>query len=104
MAFEIIVAHDLNQGIGTDNQLPWHCAEDMAYFKSLTIGNQKNAVIMGRKTWESIPEKFRPLPNRLNIVLSKNRDLIFNFFIAGIFFAFAMFAKIQIIFLFHVVY
>ena len=70
MAFEIIVAHDLNQGIGTDNKLPWH-AEDMAYFKSLTIGNNKNAVIMGRKTWDSIPEKFRPLPNRQNIVLSK---------------------------------
>ena len=78
MAFEIIVAHDLNQGIGTDNKLPWHCAEDMAYFKSLTIGNNKNAVIMGRKTWDSIPEKFRPLPNRQNIVLSKSETSFKN--------------------------
>ena len=46
----------------------------MSHFKTLTTGkNQKNAVIMGRKTWESIPEKFRPLPNRINIVLSSSQ-------------------------------
>ena len=58
VGFEIIVAHDLNQGIGLNNELPWSCPKDMAYFKSLTIGEdgQNNAVIMGRKTWESIPE------------------------------------------------
>ena len=78
MGFSIIVAHDLNRGIGINNDLPWHCPTDMAYFKALTTGdNQQNAVIMGRKTWESIPEKFRPLPNRRNIVLS-NTESDFN--------------------------
>ena len=73
--FSIVVAHDLSKGIGIDNQLPWHFPSDMAYFKSLTekasIG-KRNAVIMGRKTWESIPEQYRPLTGRFNIILSKN--------------------------------
>ena len=79
MAFDVVVAHDLNQGIGINNALPWQCKPDMAYFKSLTTGSngsQENAVIMGRKTWESIPEKFRPLPGRRNIVLSKTQPVI----------------------------
>ena len=74
MGFSVVVAHDLNNGIGNNNQLPWHCPVDMNHFKTLTTGkNQKNTVIMGRKTWESIPEKFRPLPNRTNIVLSNSQ-------------------------------
>lgn len=55
--------------IGRDNQLLWHLPEDMRHFKALTGGN---AVIMGRKTWESLPERFRPLPNRRNIVISRD--------------------------------
>ena len=74
VTLSLVVAHDENHGIGIHNSLPWHLPEDMRYFKTLTCHcespDKQNAVIMGRKTWESIPEKFRPLPNRLNIVLS----------------------------------
>ena len=73
--FHIIVAHDLNNGIGIENRIPWHLPIDMKYFKDTTTRSAKgkqNAVIMGRKTWESIPKKFRPLPGRINIVLSKS--------------------------------
>ena len=64
----IIVAHCRNRGIGINNNLPWRLAGDMAFFKKTTIGNKQNCVIMGRKTWESIPKK--PLPSRENIILS----------------------------------
>jgi len=73
--FKIVVAHDLNRGIGKNNGLPWHIKEDMRYFKKLSTETsnkkKKNVVIMGRKTYESIPEKFRPLEDRINIILSK---------------------------------
>lgn len=65
-SFSIIVAVDKKNGIGIQNKLPWHLPEDLAHFKKTTTGN---TVIMGRKTYESIG---RPLPNRRNIVLSKN--------------------------------
>jgi dihydrofolate reductase len=65
----IIVGMTKNKVIGKDNSLPWHLPEDLKNFKELTAGN---TVIMGRKTWESIPERFRPLPNRNNIVISRN--------------------------------
>ena len=64
MAFDVVVAHDLKQGIGINNSLPWHCKADMAHFKALTTdskSNKENTVIMGRKTWESIPEKVSPI-------------------------------------------
>jgi dihydrofolate reductase len=74
MNFSLVVATDLNRGIGLKGDLPWRLKGDLAYFRDLTSKtldpNKKNAVIMGRTTWDSIPEKFRPLPNRLNIVLS----------------------------------
>ncbi|MBK6677921.1 MAG: dihydrofolate reductase [Rhodocyclaceae bacterium] len=60
-----------NGVIGKGNALPWHLPEDLRRFKALTTGQ---AVIMGRKTWDSLPAKFRPLPNRLNIVVTRNRD------------------------------
>lgn len=69
MGFSIIVAIDEKGGIGKHNTLPWHIPSDLKHFKELTTGG---TVIMGRNTWESIPEKFRPLPNRLNIVLTGN--------------------------------
>jgi dihydrofolate reductase len=56
---------------GRDGGLPWHLPEDLARFRELTRGH---AVIMGRATWESLPERFRPLPGRQNIVLTRNRD------------------------------
>jgi dihydrofolate reductase/thymidylate synthase len=71
----VIVATTPKGGIGKDGALPWRLPGDMAYFKRVTLAvaddSKQNAVIMGRKTWESIPEKFRPLPGRLNVVLTK---------------------------------
>ncbi len=73
--FDIIVAVDQDNGIGKDGKLPWHLKGDLAHFKEITTSTKdptkQNAVIMGRKTWESLPEKFRPLSNRINFVLSK---------------------------------
>ncbi|WP_159622812.1 dihydrofolate reductase [Ruania rhizosphaerae] len=60
-------AHD--RVIGKDNDLPWHLPEDLRHFRESTSGD---AVVMGRKQWESLPEKFRPLPGRRNIVLTRN--------------------------------
>ena len=77
--FSLIVAIDQANGIGKDGQLPWQLPEDLKHFKKITTEvshpDHINAVIMGRKTWESIPEKYRPLPDRLNAVLSSNHDL-----------------------------
>lgn len=55
--------------IGRDGGMPWHVPEDLAHFKAVTLGA---AVVMGRRTWESFPERFRPLPGRRNIVLSRD--------------------------------
>jgi dihydrofolate reductase len=71
----IIVAASSSQlGIGLKGTLPWRLKKEMSYFKRVTTyhpDNLINVVIMGRKCWESIPSKFRPLPNRHNIVLSR---------------------------------
>jgi len=71
---DLIVALDKNNGIGKDGAIPWRIPEDLKRFAQITSTtvdpDKQNAVIMGRKTWESIPEKFRPLPNRLNLVLT----------------------------------
>jgi len=67
----IIVAVAQNRVIGKDNQLIWNIPEDMAHFKALTAGH---TVLMGRKTWESLPPRFRPLPGRRNIVVSRQAD------------------------------
>lgn len=74
---EIVVAADLDNGIGKDNSLPWRIPGDMKFFQSLTTGTgeHKNAIIVGRKTWESIPEKRRPLKDRLNIILTKQTEI-----------------------------
>ncbi|KAJ6621728.1 dihydrofolate reductase-like domain-containing protein [Mycena sp. CBHHK59/15] len=71
----IIVAATKSNGIGQNSQLPWRLAKEMAYFARVTShapAGASNAVIMGRNTWESIPAKFRPLRNRINIVVSRN--------------------------------
>jgi len=65
----IIVAASTNLVIGKNNELPWHIPSDLKRFKELTT---RKRVIMGRKCWESIPEKFRPLRNRNNIVISRD--------------------------------
>ena len=68
MQVNMIFARATNGVIGHNNQLPWHLPEDMARFKRLTSGWP---VIMGRKTWDSLPPRFRPLPNRTNIVVTR---------------------------------
>ena len=72
MKLAMIVAMDEDGCIGRGNELPWRLSSDMARFKRLTEGDGFNAVIMGRKTWESLPTSFRPLPERLNIVMSRD--------------------------------
>lgn len=69
----LIAAVAKNGVIGSNNALPWHLPEDLKHFKALTAGH---AVIMGRKTWESLPERFRPLPGRLNIVVTRTPDFV----------------------------
>ena len=68
MNIHIIWAQDINGGIGKNNSLPWHISEDLINFKKITLNN---TILMGRKTWESLPKK--PLPNRRNIVLSSKK-------------------------------
>jgi dihydrofolate reductase len=57
--------------IGADGGLPWHLPEDLRLFRALTLGS---TVVMGRRTWESLPPRFRPLPGRRNVVLSSTMD------------------------------
>lgn len=70
----MILAMDLDGCIGKDDGLPWRLREDMLRFKRLTVGEGQNAVLMGRTTWESLPEAYRPLDNRLNIVVTRNQE------------------------------
>ena len=85
----VIVASTPSGGIGKDGKLPWELPGDMAYFKEVTLRTatpaattpaggpsvaKRNAVVMGRKTWSSIPAKFRPLKGRLNVVLTSSSD------------------------------
>ncbi|KAJ6509512.1 dihydrofolate reductase-like domain-containing protein [Mycena vitilis] len=73
----IIVAATKSNGIGQNSQLPWRLSKEMAYFARATSNAPAggiNTVIMGRKTWESIPTKFRPLRNRVNIVVTRNAN------------------------------
>lgn len=68
MKFSLIVAAGSRGEIGKDNDLVWHLPEDMKFFKETTKGH---IVVMGRRNWDSIPERFRPLPGRENVVLSR---------------------------------
>lgn len=71
MIISLIAALTKNRVIGRDNGLPWHLPDDMKYFMQTT---KEHTVIMGRRNYESIPEKFRPLPNRTNIVVTRQKD------------------------------
>lgn len=71
MKISLIVAMDLERGIGKNNDLMWDLPIDMRFFKDTTKGH---VVVMGRKNFDSIPEKYRPLPGRENVVLTRNKD------------------------------
>lgn len=71
MNISIIVAVGSNRAIGKNNSLIWHLPADMKFFKEKTTGH---CIITGRKNYESIPEKFRPLSNRTNIIITRQRD------------------------------
>lgn len=76
MIVSLIAAVTKNRVIGRNNDLPWKLPDDMKYFMETTTGH---AVIMGRKNFDSLPAKFKPLKDRLNIVLTRNSDLLKNF-------------------------
>jgi dihydrofolate reductase len=90
MIISQIVARAKNGVIGRDNDLPWHLPDDMQFFKETTRGHH---ILMGRKNFESIPMKFRPLPDRVNIVVTRQQDYqpegvqVFNSIEEGIEFA-----------------
>lgn len=75
-SLNVIFAHDLEMGFGKKHTLPWRIPEDMAFFSATTKGDppegKQNAVIMGRKTFMSLPEKYRPLPDRINLILTRD--------------------------------
>jgi dihydrofolate reductase len=71
MKLGLILARARNGAVGKGGVMPWHLPEDLARFKRLTMGCP---VIMGRKTWDSLPPRFRPLPGRANIVITRQPD------------------------------
>lgn len=79
MPLGLVVAVDRESGIGKAGEVPWWVPADLRHFKRITTDTRRegarNAVIMGRKTWQSIPARFQPLSGRFNIVLSRNPDL-----------------------------
>jgi dihydrofolate reductase/thymidylate synthase len=77
-AFSLVVAATRGRGIGRDGAVPWRLPEDLKFFRRVTSAHdepphKRNAVIMGRKTWDSIPERFRPLAERLNVVITSRK-------------------------------
>jgi dihydrofolate reductase len=87
MKIKLIVAKAQNDVIGKDNDLIWHLPADMRFFSETTKGN---IVLMGRRNWDSIPLKYRPLSNRINVVITRNTGfshpdcVVFNSVEAGI--------------------
>lgn len=71
MIISMIAAMGSNRVIGKDNDIPWHLPDDFQYFKEKTKGHH---VIMGRKNWESLPPRFRPLPDRTNLIITRQAD------------------------------
>ena len=73
MTLGLVWAQTPSGVIGRDGAIPWHVPEDMAHFREVTDGHP---VVMGRATWLSLPERFRPLPGRPNVVLSRDRSFV----------------------------
>lgn len=71
MELALIAAVARNGVVGRDNQIPWHLPEDFAHFRQTTMGCP---VVMGRRTWDSLPPRFRPLPGRRNLVVTRQHD------------------------------
>ena len=69
MTIALVAAIARGGVIGRDGGIPWHIPEDVAHFKALTTGH---AVVMGRRTWDSLSDRFRPLPDRRNVVVTRN--------------------------------
>lgn len=72
MTIGLIWAQARGRVIGAAGAIPWRVPEDMKHFREVTGGGR---VVMGRRTWESLPARFRPLPDRENVVISRDRDL-----------------------------
>ena len=70
--FSLIAVVDTKMGIAKQGKIPWNSPEDMKHFRDITTNN---IVVMGRKTWDSLPDKYRPLPNRINVVISKSSNI-----------------------------
>jgi dihydrofolate reductase len=71
MKLAIVAAVARGGVIGRGNRIPWRLPDDLAHFRELTTGHP---VVMGRRTWESLPDRFRPLPDRRNVVVTRNPD------------------------------
>ena len=71
MRVALVAAVAGNGVIGREGSIPWHLPEDLKRFRKLTTGH---AVVMGRRTWDSLPDRFRPLPGRRNVVVTRNPD------------------------------
>jgi len=69
----MIAAMSKNRVIGKDNDLPWNLPDDFRFFKETT---KNHHIIMGRKNWESLPTKFKPLPNRVNLVITRSQNYL----------------------------
>ena len=70
MTISMIAAMSSNRVIGKNNDIPWHLPDDFSYFKETT---REHVVLMGRKNFESLPDKFRPLPHRTNVIITRKR-------------------------------
>jgi dihydrofolate reductase / thymidylate synthase len=79
--YQVVIAATRDMGIGKDGDLPWKLPGDLKFFNNVTRTTsdpaKKNAVIMGRKSWESLPAKLRPLPGRLNVILTRSGSFDF---------------------------
>lgn len=71
----ILVAYDENRVIGNKGKIPWSISEDLKFFKKMTVGN---SCVMGRKTWDSLPDNYKPLPDRESVVVSSNAVALEN--------------------------